>query len=140
MNDLFVDTSGWAALADQSQPEHSLATQIYQEVQNSRHRRKFITTNYIITELVSLLISRVRYPHKLIVEYVTKLEASSYVEIIHIDRDLHSRSLGLFSARPKKLWSLVDCSSFVVMQERGITEALTTDQHFEQASFVRLLK
>jgi predicted nucleic acid-binding protein len=34
----------------------------------------------------------------------------------------------------------VDAASFVVMSERGITEALTTDQHFEQAGFVRLLK
>jgi predicted nucleic acid-binding protein len=27
-----------------------------------------------------------------------------------------------------------------VMQQRGLIEALTTDHHFEQAGFVRLLK
>ncbi len=43
-------------------------------------------------------------------------------------------------ARADKEWSLVDCASFVVMQQRGLTEALTTDRHFEQAGFVRLLK
>jgi predicted nucleic acid-binding protein len=26
------------------------------------------------------------------------------------------------------------------MQQRGVTEALTTDHHFEQAGFVRLLE
>ena len=46
----------------------------------------------------------------------------------------------LYVARPDKDWSLTDCISFVVMRERGITEALTGDRHFEQAGFVALLK
>ncbi|MEH1864901.1 MAG: hypothetical protein V7K69_07810 [Nostoc sp.] len=29
---------------------------------------------------------------------------------------------------------------FIVMQQLGIKEALTTDHHFEQAGFIRLLK
>ena len=29
---------------------------------------------------------------------------------------------------------------FVVMQRRGLTDALTADRHFEQEGFVRLLK
>ena len=32
------------------------------------------------------------------------------------------------------------CISFVVMNERGITDALTSDHHFEQAGFQILLK
>jgi uncharacterized protein len=35
---------------------------------------------------------------------------------------------------------LTGCISFLVMEERNITEALTADQHFEQAGFVALLK
>jgi predicted nucleic acid-binding protein len=38
-----------------------------------------------------------------------------------------------------KPWGLTDCLSFIVMQERGITEALTADEHFRQAGFVPLL-
>jgi predicted nucleic acid-binding protein len=45
-----------------------------------------------------------------------------------------------FSVRPDKEWSLTDCISFVVMNERGITDALTSDHHFEQAGFQILLK
>jgi predicted nucleic acid-binding protein len=43
-------------------------------------------------------------------------------------------------ARPDKAWSLVDCSSFAIMQQQNISHALTSDHHFEQAGFIRLLK
>jgi predicted nucleic acid-binding protein len=46
----------------------------------------------------------------------------------------------LFARRPDKSWSLTDCISFVVMADRGLTEALTGDRHFEQAGFRALLR
>jgi hypothetical protein len=45
-----------------------------------------------------------------------------------------------FEQRQDKDWSLTDCLSFVVMQDEGITRALTGDRHFEQAGFIVLLK
>jgi uncharacterized protein len=53
---------------------------------------------------------------------------------------LFSAGLELFRSRRDKEWSLTDCMSFVVMRERGITDALTNDHHFEQAGFRILLK
>lgn len=138
MPDLFADTSGWGNLFDQSEAHHANATSILRRVQE--HNLRFVTTSYVIVELVSLLISPFRTPHPTIVTIIEELQVSKYAEIIYIDPALHDRAWHLFVARPDKLWSLVDCSSFVVMQERGISEALTTDHHFEQAGFVRLLK
>ena len=46
----------------------------------------------------------------------------------------------LMGERQDKDWSLTDCISFIVMKERGIHDALTTDKHFEQAGFTTLLK
>jgi sugar lactone lactonase YvrE len=43
------------------------------------------------------------------------------------------------SARPDKTWSLTDCISFVVMQDEGLTTAVTTDHHFLQAGFNALM-
>jgi hypothetical protein len=37
-------------------------------------------------------------------------------------------------------WGLTDFISFVVMQDRGITEALAYDQHFVQAGFRAVLR
>ncbi len=50
------------------------------------------------------------------------------------------KAVALYRARSDKHWSLTDCTSFVVMKELDITEALTGDHHFEQAGFVASLK
>ncbi|HUY32314.1 MAG TPA: hypothetical protein VMV69_06000 [Pirellulales bacterium] len=62
------------------------------------------------------------------------------VEVVTMDVTLDDAAWELWRTRLDKEWSLVDCVSFVVMQQRNLTEALTTDHHFEQAGFVRLLK
>ena len=138
MSKLFVDTSGWGNLVDRSQPFHSLAATLYRLARQQNH--KIITTNYIMAELVALLTSPLRLTRPQIITFVESLRQSSYIEILHIDAETDTQAWQLLSSREDKNWSLVDCSSFVVMQQRNITEALTNDYHFEQAGFVRLLK
>jgi predicted nucleic acid-binding protein len=99
-----------------------------------------ITTNYILTELVALLISPLRLAHPRIVAFIEGSKASPHVDVIHVDPTLDTQAWQLFTERPDKEWSLVDCASFVVMQPRGLLEAFTTDHHFEQAGFVCQLK
>ncbi len=77
--------------------------------------RPVVTTNYVLAELSALLI-------------------------VHIDRDLDKRSWGFMAKHRDKDFSLVDCSSFLVMKDRGVSNAITTDQHFEQAGFRCLLR
>jgi len=36
--------------------------------------------------------------------------------------------------------ALTDCSSFLIMEQVGLQEALMTDRHFEQAGFIALLR
>jgi len=62
------------------------------------------------------------------------------VSVVHIDQATDDEAWALLDARLDKQWSLVDASSFILMQRMGITEALTNDHHFEQASLVGLLK
>lgn len=138
MADLFADTSGWGNIVDASQPYHPLATEIYRAAR--RQGRKVIITNYVVAELVALMTSPLRIPRPMVIAFIESLRTSPYVEIVHIDRRIDEQVWELFRSRPDKEWSWTDCASFVVMRERGILEALTTDHHFEQAGFVRLLK
>lgn len=138
MPDLFADTAGWGHLVDPTQAYHALAASIYRGAR--QQGRKVITTNYVILELVALLSSPLHVPRPAAIAFIEGLKSSPYVEIVHVDAKLDEAAWQLLKSRQDKEWSLVDCASFVVMQQRGIFEALTSDHHFEQAGFVRLLK
>lgn len=99
-----------------------------------------ITTNYVIAELAALLHSPLRIPKPMIVNLLTNLKTSIWIDVLHVSSEIDEQAWQLFSQRLDKDWSLVDCSSFVIMHQYGIQEALTTDHHFEQAGFIRLLK
>ncbi len=81
-----------------------------------------------------------RIPRREVVRFVDSLKSAVYIEVVHVDETLDAAAWQLLKQRPDKTWSLVDCTSFVLMQRRGIQESRTTDHHFEQAGFVRLLK
>lgn len=138
MADIFADTAGWGHLIDANQNYHDLAAAIYRDARKQGYR--LVTTNYIIGELVALLTSPLRIPRTAMIAFINGIKDSPHVEIVHIDATLDFEAWNLLTARQDKYWSLVDCSSFVVMKQLGLTEALTTDHHFEQAGFLRLLK
>lgn len=60
--------------------------------------------------------------------------------MVRLTNELYDAAFTLFKSRKDKDWGLVDCVSFIVMQNRGITDALTTDEHFQQAGFRALLR
>ena len=62
------------------------------------------------------------------------------VTIVHATDALLEKGIRLYRSRPDKDWPLTDCISFSVMAERGVSDALTGDRHFEQAGFRALLK
>jgi hypothetical protein len=67
------------------------------------------------------------------------LDKAPDVQVVPLSGELYARAFRLFRERPDKGWGLIDCVSFVVMQDHGITQALTTDEHFQQAGFIALL-
>ena len=73
------------------------------------------------------------------VALIDHLLQRSDVEVAPLSVDLWQRGWTLYRDRPDKAWSLTDCVSFLVMQERGLADALTADEHFRQAGFRALL-
>jgi len=74
-----------------------------------------------------------------VVAFVRRLENARWFDVIWSDRQLVEAGLELYARRFDKHWSLTDCISFVVMKQKGITNALTHDHHFKQAGFRVLL-
>lgn len=135
-SDVFVDTSGWAYYLDRQNMLHSaVVTFVRQAV---IQRRRLVTTNYIITELVALLSSRYHLPRQQVIMAINAIKTDTSVEVVHIEREMDDNAWTLLEARLDKEWSLVDASSFIVMKRSGMVEALTTDHHFTQAGFIRV--
>jgi len=117
MNDVFADTSGWGNALNRKEPFNALATQIVKQVRASG--RRLITTNYVLAELVALLTSPMRVPKPQQIIDLGVIRSASWVDVVHIDQALDVAAWNLWQSRPDKEWSLVECASFVVMQQRG---------------------
>ncbi len=135
-NEVFLDTAYAIALSVESDEHHERAEELSEQLEAEATR--LVTTRAVLLEIGNAL-SKKRY-RKAALELLDALEQDLQVEIISLSEELYERALELFRNRPDKDWGLVDCVSFVVMQERGLTEALTTDEHFEQAGFRPLLR
>lgn len=137
MNEVFADTCGWANALVKTERFHVEASILMTQWQ--QQNRCVVTTNYVLSELVALF-TRFRISRLTVLNYIEIIRSSAWVEIVHIDESLDKEAWELLANRRDKEWSLVDAASFVVMQKRNITEALTADHHFEQANFIPLLK
>ena len=136
-NEIFVDTSGWMGFFVSNEPIHRRCRQIL--AQSISQKVGLVTTSYVLTELVPLLSSRTRLSRPQILSLLESLESIAELEIVHITPELHQNAFQLLRSRPDKNWSWVDAASFVVMQNRGLTQALTSDHHFDQAGLERLI-
>ena len=92
-----------------------------------------------MAEFVALSEARKRHRADML-EFLDNLLSDEEVQIVWVDELLNSKAVDLLSNRPDKSWSLCDAVSFIIMNEAGLTEALTTDKHFEQAGFIKLLE
>lgn len=115
---------------------HARAEAIADELEQRQVR--LLTTRAVLLEIGSAL-ARLRFCNA-DVAFLDALEHDPAMGIVPLSESLFARAFQLFRARPDKEWGLTDCVSFVVMMDRGLTEALTTDEHFRQAGFCALLK
>ncbi|SRR6266567_6025309 len=135
--DLFVDTSGWGYFLDRTDPLHARAETLMRQA--VIQRRKLVTTNYIIHELVALLTSRFNKPRPQVIMAINAIKSDVSVEIVYIERAIDDRAWALLEARLDQNWSLVDASSIIIMKDFGMTEALSTDECFPTEGLIKLL-
>lgn len=135
-NEVFLDTGYLIALSVESDELHEHAIEL--AIQLESEQTRFTTTPAVLLELGNAL-SKVRH-RPAAIELLTALEEDPLVEIVPLSGELLGKAVDLFRSRPDKEWGLIDCLSFVVMDERDLTQALTFDKHFEQAGFRALLR
>jgi predicted nucleic acid-binding protein len=133
MKEVFADTFYFIALLSPSDAAHDRTWRI-----TAGQPSKLVTTAWVLTELANSLAKRDTRAGFL--NTLVAVRSNPTAVIIGHDERLYEAGVELYRTRADKDWSLTDCISFVVMDERGIADALTGDHHFEQAGFRALLK
>jgi predicted nucleic acid-binding protein len=133
---VFVDTAALIALVSTRDSLHAKAIALIKELRIKK--AQLITTESVLFEFCNAL-SAIEFRSKAAV-FVDALRTNSNIPINASSADMFEKSLMLYRKRSDKEWSLTDCNSFTVMQEQKITYAFTSDKHFEQAGFIKLLQ
>jgi uncharacterized protein len=133
MKRIFADTSYFVAFSGPNDRFHARAVELSADLIAG-----IVTTEYVLVETGGLLLRPEDRPAY--VNLVRDLESDPSVTIVAASKQLFQAGFDLFAQRTDKGWSLVDCISFVIMKQRRLNEALTTDQHFVQAGFRALLR
>jgi hypothetical protein len=129
---VFADTAYFIALLNGKDSAHDAALHY-----SRQSFQQIVVTEFVLLELADAFS---RPPDRADFLLMDKhVRSTPSYTLIPASTELLRRGRDLFAARPDKEWSLTDCTSFIVMQETGLTDALTTDQHFTQAGFRALL-
>ena len=134
-HEVFVDTSGLYALVDKKDAYHPAARTVVERV--LRAGRRLVATDYVLAEAVNL--ANARAGSRVAVRVLDLIEQSAGIRIEWIGTSRFDLTKAFFRKHADHEYSFTDCTSFVVMRELKLSQALTTDKHFSQAGFETLL-
>jgi predicted nucleic acid-binding protein len=128
MTRVFADAFYWLAVLNVNDSFHAQAAVLSRQVAGW-----IVTSQAVLIEVMDALC---RPPYRtLAYRFWREVSQDRGVVIVGFEPDAVERAASMFLTRADKPWSMTDCLSFVIMADRGITEALTGDRHFQQAGF-----
>jgi len=136
MKTVFVDAVYWIALLNPRDNLHEQAVSLGRSLDQT----VLVTTEMVLTELLDAFAERGAALRRAAAELVLRLRQDANTRIVPQTSAQFDQALQLYRRRQDKEWSHTDCASFRVMEEEGITQALSYDRHFEQAGFKALMR
>ena len=136
MTSVFADAGYWIALWRPRDALHEKAMTVAEDLGSIA----VVTTQLVLIEALDAMAGTGEFRRRFAAQMVRELEHNPDVEIVPQTDARFTAAVERYAARPDQTWSLTDCASFLVMEERNITEALAYDHDFEQAGFTALLR
>jgi len=131
---IFVDTWAWLALANRRDKYHEIAKRGYREIREKGYL--IVTSDYIFDEVITALFRNVSFNQA--VKFIESLLKAIKFKQIILERVNENRFKSAWELRKKYHdkpdISFTDLTSFVIMQELGITKVFTGDEHFEKVN------
>ena len=132
----FADAGYWIALLDDHDPLNVRATDLAMQ-QPPLH---IVTSEMVMIEVFNHFSRSGARGRLAVHSFVRKLSASDEVEVAPLTSEQFWAAAGRYTDRSDQRWSLTDCASFLIMETRGIDQALAYDRDFIQAGFTALLR
>jgi predicted nucleic acid-binding protein len=131
MNAVFVDTGGWMACADRSDPGHVACTAARDATLEAG--RTLITTDFVVVETLTLI--RFRLGLAAANAWWQQIDGSGRLRWERVENDRFERARALFFQYRDNDLSFTDCTSVAIMRELKLATVITTDGHFRQVGF-----
>lgn len=136
MREIFADTGYWIALLNPDDDLHQKARNLTASLKTVR----IVTSEMVFTELLNAFSGKGSFYRQKAVKFINHSFNNPEIEVVSQTNELFKTALELYNSRPDQAWSHTDCTSFKIMRQQNILEALAYDKHFEQAGFVALLR
>lgn len=138
MTTVFADAGFWIALFYSKDQWHDVATRYHASIESQEI--SVITSEMVLTEYLNFFTRFNANVRRSVVRTVREIGQHPTTTIIPQSSAQFDRAVQFYFGRADQQWSLTDCSSFLLMTELNITDALAHDKHFEQAGFRALLR
>jgi predicted nucleic acid-binding protein len=129
---VFIDTWGWLALGHRRDAHHEVVKARYRELRAKA--ADIYTTDYVLNEVITLLFRREVFEEA--VRFMEGVFQATEHGQLTVERITSERFVSAWRLRKrfqdKPIISFTDLASMVVMEERGIKEIFTEDEHFMQ--------
>jgi predicted nucleic acid-binding protein len=128
MRSVFVDTSAFVALRNESEAEHERARQALTKL--IEEGVTLFTSNYVFAETYTALLVRVGREEA--VEWGRRFRASEAIESVRVEAEVEDEAWAILESHRDKRWSYVDATSFALIERDGGAEAFAFDADFAQ--------
>jgi predicted nucleic acid-binding protein len=135
MRRVFADAGYWIALLNPKDGLHPKAL----EVSTTLERSRIVTSEMVLTEVLNAFAGRGEVLRDAACTLVDRIRSNANAEIAPMTSSAFRAALERYRARTDKTWGLTDCTSFLIMEQKGITDALSADRDFQQAGFNALM-
>jgi len=135
MTRVFADAGYWIALLNPRDALHEKARQ----ASASLGRTRIITSEVVLAEVLNAFASKGDLLRMATCVLVDRIRSNPNAETVPMTSSAFRQALELYRSRADKTWGLTDCTSFLIMEQKGVTDALSADRDFQQAGFKALL-
>ena len=137
MKRVFVDSHYWIAITN---PKDQWAAKAKSASSELNDDDRLVTTHEVVIEFLNGLSKHGQNIKKVAIDVTNEILRNGRIEVVAQSKTSFSSGFQIFQKRLDKEYSLTDCISMKVMEEKNINEVLTNDHHFEQEGFVILIK